>query len=141
MNVDGKARVTCPSSFRKEIDKRIMLVPFQGCVYGFTPEGFEAWVNGFFEYGDHHFDPHSRNDDRLRRGLNASAVEIELDSANRIALGKLDVAKPGRREALGLVGEVMVIGNGDHFEIWNADKWRAEIECFDEDLDALVFTS
>ncbi len=141
MNVDSKARITFPSSLRKDFDKRMKLVPFQGCVYGFTPEGFESWVEGLFEYGDHHFDPRDRNDDRLRRALNANAVEVELDSANRIALGKIDVAKPGRREALGLVGEVMVIGNGDHFEVWNADKWRIEQESLEDDLEALLFRS
>ena len=139
MNVDGKARITFPSPFRKEIDKRIKLVPFQGCVYGFTPEGFDSWVDGLFENGDRHYNPRDHKDDRLRRGLNASAVDVDIDSAGRIALGKLDVAKPGRREALGLVGEVMVIGNGDHFEAWNADKWRTEQESFEDDLEALMF--
>ena len=85
------------------------------------------------------YDPRSRADARLERGLRGSAVTVELDSAGRIALGKLDVAKPGRREEFGLTGEVMVIGNGDHFEVWNADKWRAEQESLEEDLESLMF--
>lgn len=139
MNVDAKARITLPATLRKELGKSIKLVPFRGCVYGFTPESFESWMHGLFDHGDSHFDPRSRKDDKLRRGLNASAVEVELDSANRIALGKLDVAKAGRREALGLTREVMVIGNGDHFEVWNAAKWQAEQESFEDELDALLF--
>ncbi len=141
MNVDGKYRITIPAPFRKEVDKQIKLVPVQGCVYGFTPEGFESWVEGLFEYGDHHFDPRNRDDDRLRRVLNASAVDVDLDSANRIALGKLDVAKAGKRAALGLEGEVMVIGNGDHFEVWNAETWRKEQAALESDLDSLLFRS
>ena len=139
MNVDSKARITLPSTFRKEVEKTIKLVPFQGCVSGFPPEGFDAWVDGLFEHGDRHYDPRSREDVRLRRGLNAIAVSVDIDSAGRIALGKLDVAKPGRREEFGLTGEVMVIGNGDHFEVWNADKWRAEQESLEEDLESLMF--
>ena len=139
MNVDGKARITFPSPFRKEVDKRIKLVPVKDCVYGFTPEGFDAWVEGLFTYGDRQYNPRDTKDVKLRRGLYARAVDADNDSAGRIALGKLDVAKPGRREALGLVGEVMVIGSGDHFEVWNADKWRAEQESFEDDLDALMF--
>lgn len=139
INVDGKARITLPATLRKETGTTIKLVPFHGCVYGFTPEGFESWMHGLFEHGDSHFDPRSRKDDKLRRGLNASAVEVDVDSAGRIALGKLDVAKPGRREALGLIKEVMVIGNGDHFEVWNAAKWQAELESFEDELDALLF--
>ena len=87
------------------------------------------------------YDPRSRADARLERGLRGSAVTVELDSAGRIALGKLDVAKPGRREALGLVGEVMVIGNGDHFEVWNAETWRKEQAALESDLDSLLFRS
>lgn len=139
MNVDTKARITFPASFRKEVDRRIKLVPLKDCVYGFTPEGFDAWVNGIFEQNDHHYNPRNPDDVKLRRGLNARAVEVELDSANRIALGKLDVACAGRRESLGLVDSVMVIGNGDHFEVWNADRWREEQESFERDLEKLMF--
>lgn len=139
MTVDSKARITLPATFRKELGKTIKLVPFQGCVYGFTPEGFDEWIQGLFEHGDEHFNPRSRQDERLSRGLNASAVELDIDSAGRIALGKLDVAKPGRRERLGLEGAVVVLGNRDHFEVWNSEKWAAEEESYDEELDALLY--
>lgn len=139
MNVDGKARITVPSPFRKEIDRRVVMVPVQGCVYGFTPEGFDTWIESLFENSEQHFNPRNLRDVKLRRGLNASAVEVELDSANRIALGKLDVAKPGRRKELGLEGAVTVIGNGDHFEIWSTKQWEAEQASFEDDLDALMF--
>ena len=68
-------------------------------------------------------------------------MDVDLDSANRIALGKLDVAKAGKRAALGLEGEVMVIGNGDHFEVWNAETWRKEQAALESDLDSLLFRS
>ena len=92
MSVDAKARVTLPAVFRKQLvdgdKKTIYLVPLNGCVNGFTPEGFEAYVDGLFEYGDNHFDPRSRDDVRLRTGLWARAVEVDIDSAGRVALGK-----------------------------------------------------
>jgi len=139
MNVDGKARITLPSPFRKEFERAIKLVPLKDCVYGFTPESFEAWVDSLFESDGRSFNSRDPKDIKLRRGINASAVDVDLDSAGRIALGKLDVAKPGRREAFGLVGEVMVIGNGDHFEVWNSEKWQAEQESFEDDLESLMF--
>ena len=143
MSVDAKARVTLPAVFRKQLvdgdKKTIYLVPLNGCVNGFTPEGFEAYVDGLFEYGDHHFDPRSRDDVRLRTGLWARAVEVDIDSAGRVALGKLDVAKPGTREKLGLNDAVTVVGAGDHFEVWNAEKWNATQESLEDDLDALLF--
>jgi MraZ protein len=67
------------------------------------------------------------------RRLRSSAVELTLDSAGRLALGKLDAVdeslrpgQPTRRVRLGIVDDIMIIGNGDRFEIWDANKWLAE---------------
>lgn len=142
MSVDAKGRVTLPAVFRKQLvdetNKTILLVPFDGCVNGFTREGFKAWVDGLFEYGDHHFDPRNRKDVMLKRGLMGSAVEIDVDSAGRVALGKLDV-KPGTREKLGLVGDVTVVGADDHFEVWNSEKWDEQQADFEADLESLLY--
>ncbi len=143
MLVDAKARVTLPAVFRKQLvdgdKKTIYLVPLNGCVNGFTPEGFEEYVDGLFEYGDNHFDPRSRDDVRLKTGLWARAVEVDIDSAGRVALGKLDASKPGTREKLGLTADVTVVGAGDHFEVWNTEEWNATQESLEDDLDALLF--
>ena len=143
MLVDAKARVTLPAVFRKQLvdgdKKTIYLVPLNGCVNGFTPEGFEKYVDGLFEYGDNHFDPRSRDDVRLKRGLWSRAVEVDIDSAGRLALGKLDASTAGTREKLGLTADVTVVGAGDHFEVWNTEEWNATQESLEEDLDALLF--
>ena len=142
MSVDAKGRVTLPAVFRKQLvdetNKTILLVPFDGCVNGFTREGFKAWVDGLVEYGDHHFDPRNRKDVMLKRGLMGSAVEIDVDSAGRVALGKLDV-KPGTREKLGLVADVTVVGADDHFEVWNTEEWNKQQADFEMDLESLLY--
>ena len=142
MSVDAKGRVTLPAVFRKQLvdeaNKTILLVPFDGCVNGFTREGFKAWVDGLFEYGDHHFDPRNRKDVMLKRGLMGSAVEIDVDSAGRVALGKLDV-KAGTREKLGLVADVTVVGADDHFEVWNTEEWNRQQADFEMDLESLLY--
>ena len=142
MSVDAKGRVTLPAVFRKQLvdetNKTILLVPFDGCVNGFTREGFKAWVDGLFEYGDHHFDPRNRKDVMLKRGLMSSDVEIDVDSAGRVALGKLDV-KPGTREKLGLVADVTVVGADDHFEVWNTEEWNKQQADFEMDLESLLY--
>ena len=146
MSVDAKARVTLPASFRKQLvsdeSKTIMLVPFNGCVNGFTPQGFEQWLNGLFEYGDNHYDPRNRNDVRLRTGLLAIATSVDVDSAGRVALGKLENGRnAGVLEKMGLTGDVTVNGADDHFEVWNSEKWNEEQKGFEDDLDALMFRS
>lgn len=143
MSVDAKGRVTLPAVFRKQLvdetSKTILLVPFDGCVNGFTREGFKAWVDGLFEYGDHHFDPRNRKDVMLKRGLMGSAVEVDIDSAGRVALGKLDAVKADTREKYGLAGDVTVVGADDHFEVWNTEKWNEQQADFEMDLESLLY--
>lgn len=139
MSVDGKARVTLPSAFRKQMEKTLILVPFGGHVNGFTQEGFQSWLDQLFEHGDEHFNPRSRKDADLKRGILGAATEVDLDSAGRLALGRLDVLKAGSRERLGLVNDVVIVGQEDHFEVWNADKWNAAQESFEQDFDSLLY--
>ena len=144
MSVDAKARVTLPAVFRKQLvdgdKKTIYLLPMKECVNGFTPAGLEQFIDGLFiERGENRFDPRSRRDVQLKTRLWASAVEVDIDSAGRVALGKLDVAKPGMREKLGLTDAVTVVGAGDHFEVWNTETWNATQESLEDDLDALLF--
>ena len=144
MSVDAKARVTLPAVFRKQLvdgdKKTIYLLPMKECVNGFTPAGLEQFIDGLFiERGENRFDPRSRRDVQLKTRLWASAVEVDIASAGRVALGKLDGTKPGTRERLGLTADVTVVGAGDHFEVWNTEQWNATQESFEDELDALLY--
>ena len=144
MSVDAKARVTLPAVFRKQLvdgdKKTIYLLPMKECVNGFTPAGLEQFIDGLFiERGENRFDSRSRRDVHLKTRLWASAVEVDIDSAGRVALGKLDGTKPGTRERLGLTADVTVVGAGDHFEVWNTEQWNATQESFEDELDALLY--
>ncbi|MCH3943585.1 MAG: MraZ family transcriptional regulator [Atopobiaceae bacterium] len=132
--VDAKARLTLPASIRKEFDDKVCIVPIDGALHGFTPEGHKAFLDSLFPEG---FNPHSRRDVKLRRALTSRTETIEIDSAGRICLGKVSQRD---RESLGLERQVMVVGNDDHFEIWNSERWEAVQAAFtDEDLDALLY--
>lgn len=134
-NLDSKVRLTLPAEYRREFSDKVILLPLPnlGALYGFTPEGFEAYVDGMFTDG---YNARNPRDVKLRAGLNARATTVDIDSAGRIALGKVDGAA---REKLGLVREVVIAGNGDHFEVWNPDRFTAEQESFEDDLEALMF--
>lgn len=143
MSVDSKARVTLPATFRKEMcegdSKTIYLVPMKESVDGFTPAGFEAWIDSLFNKDGEGFDTRNRKDVLLRRSLTSRAVSVDIDSAGRVALGKLDASKPGTREKYGLTGDVTVIGADDHFEVWNTEKWNESQEAIDDELEELLF--
>ena len=143
--IDAKLRCTVPADVRKSLGtSRVVVVPFKDeCLYGFTPESFENWIVGLFETNGRTYDERKPADRKLMRNIRGSAVELTLDSAGRLALGKLDAVdeslRPGktpRRVRLGIEGDVMVIGNGDRFEIWNADRWLADQDDDDDYFDS-----
>ncbi len=130
-NLDAKQRITLPAPFRKEFGEKVCLIPIGGKILGFTPEGHQAWVESFFPNG---YNPRSKKDERLRFLLNAKTMTLELDSAGRLALGKLGA------EALAscdIKREVAVVGNTDHFEIWDAEDYDKTIAELDESIDEL----
>ena len=57
----------------------------------------------------------------MRRLLLGSALDVEMDSTGRILIS------PELRKAAELKREVLLLGMGSHFEIWDADK-HAESE-------------
>ena len=139
-NLDAKARLTLPANYRKQFDcSQLLLIPLKDALYGFTPEGFGLWVNSFFEKDGKKFDAGNRKHVALRRMLTGSAVPVDVDSAGRIALGKIDACDATARERLGLERDVTVVGVEDHFEVWNTQRWEDQQANLAEDLDALMF--
>ncbi|MGN0055937.1 MAG: division/cell wall cluster transcriptional repressor MraZ [Atopobiaceae bacterium] len=138
-NLDAKSRLTLPASYRKDFSDSVCLIPLKDALYGFTPEGFERWVDSFFNHDGRTFDPRNRRDVALRRMLTGNTVTVDIDSAGRVALGKLDMTDPKARERLGLVKDVTVVGVGDHFEVWSTQRWEAEQAAFADDIDALIY--
>ncbi len=59
---------------------------------------------------------------KLQRMLVGFAEDIELDSAGRL------LVSPVLREFAGLEKQAMLVGQGSHFELWNLDAWRAQLE-------------
>ena len=134
--LDSKMRTTLPAEFRKEFDGKVCLILFNGALYGFTPDGFKAWVDSLFERDGKHYDPRDLKDVRLRKMLTASCQTVDVDAAGRVALGKLGSKT---LEALNFGHDVTVIGADDHFEIWDAKKWEAEFASLEDDLFGLMY--
>lgn len=55
----------------------------------------------------------------LRRRVLGNAVDVELDGAGRILIGA------ELREAAELKREAMLLGMGEHFELWNPERLAA----------------
>lgn len=120
LNFTGHGRIVLPKIMRLELGEEKVLVlsrGFEGCVWGFSQKGFEEEARRQLEV--------SATEERarlLRRYLFSGSVPAQLDAQGRfiIPTGLLAFAKLG--------SEVVVIGAGDHFEIWNINLWKKHIK-------------
>lgn len=132
-SVDSKLRLKLPADFRREFGERVCLLPMGESLYGFTPEEHASFVEERFGGA---FNPRNRDQENLRRMLNANTVELDIDSAGRICLGRVPEhlrpwVKPGE--------PVVVVGNERRMEIWNAESWDAMETALLPKLNALLY--
>lgn len=112
--LDDRGRVTLPAKLRQEIDERevVLAKGFDPCIFGFDKGSWEHEAAKHLEAPV--TDERARN---LRRYLFAGAQKVEVDKLGRILL-------PAQlKEYAAIAHEVVIIGAGDHFEIWDKQKW------------------
>ena len=136
VSVDAQGRITLPADYRddfKESGNKVCLILVKDALWGFTPEGHKEWVESCFPEG---FNPRSKKDKALRLGLNAKTVTVEIDKSGRVALGKI---APSDLEKLSLGREAVVVGDADHFAVYNTEKWAEQLAALMEDDDDMFF--
>lgn len=111
----GKNRLVLPAKLRKEIsgDRLVLAVGFEECIMGFEEKKWEEATAA--DLATALSDKQGRD---LRRKMFSQAEVVELDSQGRIVVPESLVSD---RE---LKGEIVVIGAGDHFEIWSKQLWE-----------------
>jgi len=113
--LDDRGRVTLPKKIRQEIEDRELILArgYEGCIFGFDKRSWET------EAAKHFDTPVTDEEGRkIRRYLFGSAQKVDLDKLGRILL-------PAQlKESASISREVIVIGAGDHFEIWNRRRWQ-----------------
>lgn len=111
--LDSKGRVSLPAKFRAEMTGKLVVAKgLDECLYVYPADEYTRFVADLLEGAD--FDPRKR---QLRRFFTSGAVEVELDSAGRVAL------PANLRDYAHLEKDVAVTGNGNRIEIWNAQAW------------------
>ena len=113
-NLDAKGRLLLPSRFRNEAGNLLYIMKgFDGALSIFKEVDFKKLVDNIENH------PFNKKDSRdyIRVQL-ASVREMEVDSLGRILIPKeiLNKYHLGR--------EVIVIGVGDHIEIWNREDYE-----------------
>ena len=129
-SLDSKGRLVLQAGFRKEFaDNKVVLVPVKDALYGFAPKDYADWVAKNCPEQDNV----GSKDAARALAYNSASVEVELAKAGRLAVGRVSERI---RERIGISTEVVVVGNGSHFEIRDKARWDARVA---EELDDLLF--
>ena len=113
INLDAKGRMSVPAKHRdalaSQCEGRLTLTRHpHGCLLLFPRP---VWENHREQIAA--WPMSARAWQRIFLG---NACDVELDSAGRILIA------PELRDAVGMVRDVMMLGMGSHFEIWDAAK-------------------
>ncbi|HYC42254.1 MAG TPA: division/cell wall cluster transcriptional repressor MraZ [Noviherbaspirillum sp.] len=113
LNLDAKGRMTIPSKHRDALslqcEGRITLTRHpHGCLLLFPRPVWENHREQIAAW------PMSAR--AWQRVFLGNASDVEMDTAGRILIA------PELRSAVGMTRDVMLLGMGSHFEIWDAEK-------------------
>lgn len=134
--LDSKGRVSLPSSFRKELDGSDLILvpsPTDKALLVFNPENFDAWMKSLFERNGG-FNPRSKKDLIIRQRILGSSASAVIDAAGRVNV-------PAKLRAYAdLEKDVVVLGNQDYIELWDAQSFEeAMSEISDEEFADFFF--
>ncbi len=118
-SLDSKDRLTVPRKFRAALDDGYVLAKGpDACLWLYTTKDFEKMEELYIEPHSI-FDPESRE---VRRMMNSTADDGDLDSAGRIRI-------PATLKAMaGLERACTVVGTGRYIEIWDSEVWAKKNE-------------
>ena len=113
LNLDAKGRMSIPAKHKDalalQFEGRLTLTRHpHGCILLFPRPTWESHREQIASW------PMSAR--AWQRIFLGSANDVDMDGTGRILIS------PELRQAVGLQREVMLLGMGSHFEIWDADK-------------------
>lgn len=128
LSLDTKGRIAIPARYRGELSSKcsghlIVTADPSRCLLVYPQPAWEPIEERLNSLSS--FNPKTR---RLQRLLIGNASDVEMDGAGRILIS------PPLRQFAGLSKEVVLVGQGDKFELWNEEQWDLQIE------DALSFS-
>jgi MraZ protein len=124
-SLDAKNRLNVPAKFRPAFSDGVVLAKaLEPCVAIWAPRAFEAWTDSFLS----NLNPVSAERRKLTRYFTGNSWDVELDSAGRVTLNAPLLGHAG------ISREVVVIGNLDHIEVWDRERWTRDQETLDSEI-------
>jgi MraZ protein len=124
-SLDAKNRLSIPSRFRASFSDGVVLAKDpETCVAVWTPSSHEAII----ERALGGLNPMGSEYRKLSRFYQGNSFEVELDASGRVTL------PPPLLTHAGIEKETVVVGVGDHLEVWGRDRWLREQESLDSEI-------
>lgn len=122
LNLDSKGRLAIPSRHRDVLlahcaGQLVLTADADGCLLFYPQPEWEPIRDKLLKMSA--LDPRIR---ALQRRLIGYAEEVEMDAAGRVLIS------PALRSYATLDKRVMLIGQGNKFELWDEAKWTAQQE-------------
>jgi len=115
--VDDRGRVAPPARYRHLFSEGVVMVQgAEGCVEVYTVREYEEMAKVVASEP-----PTTAHGRRLRRGFFSRAWDGELDRQGRV------LVPAALREWAGLDGAVVISGRHECLEVWNRERWEAEM--------------
>ncbi len=118
-NLTSGKRLALPKKIRANItgDEVILAKGTENCIQGFDKAAWEEAGKQYLAI------PLYEERGRLiRRQMFAGAQEVSIDVQGRVVLPDVLL------KWAGIKGEMVIVGTGDHFEIWDRDNWQTYLE-------------
>lgn len=122
LSLDSKGRLAIPAKYRDALvahcsGRLVITADPSKCLLLYPQPAWEPIEQKLNSLSS--FNPRTRS---LQRLLVGNASDVEMDGAGRILVpGKL-------REFAGLDKDVVLVGQGAKFELWDEEKWNKEID-------------
>lgn len=131
LSLDAKGRLAVPTRHRdslqsESLGKLVLTAHPHRCLLLYPAPAWEpirARIMGFSS-----FDPQASLWKRLLVGF---AEDLALDASGRV------LVSPELRKHAGIDRDVMLLGQGSHFELWSTERWEAELARMPEHIAAL----
>lgn len=118
VSITEGGRIALPKKFREDLaDKQVVITKgFGKCLAGYDKKSWETRVNELLQVS-----LLEKENLEKRRVLFSSTVYLEIDEQGRAVLPR------NLRDFAALSKKAVIAGIGDHFEIWDKDRWNEYI--------------
>jgi len=128
-SLDAKNRLSIPARFRAAFSSGTVLAKDpEPCVAVWTADTHEQIIARALGA----LNPISADYRRVSRFYQGNSFDIELDASGRVTL------PPPLLTHAGIEKEVVVVGVGDHLEVWSKDRWQEQQEALDAQIEEVT---